>query len=394
MIDVEALRVATVLDPSGFQKGMAAARQSIAKFAAGAAIAVAGVSAFIGRGLQGADRIEKLAVRTGISANALLALEFAAGQADLSTESLSRALLRMQQSIGDAARGNKPLVEAFGELGVNLEALQKLTPEKQLGVIADALLAVSDDAVRGSIGTDIFGRQYHQLIPLLSRGSATFQEAADTLARFGIGLEDGGKGAAAALDAIARLGFVVDQFSIVVASAFTGEIKGAFDWLTNNLPAVLAAIKAAFMTVGTLIGGLARAQKELLTGSPLQAIQTAAQAFSYAGDAYDQSLEESLAARAQPVDFGGQRAAPPRRREPRRLPFAAPVINNTTGDWSYPLAGRNGFAGFQELTARGEAQILTRIAESGNATPQDLSRLAEILERIEQNTRDNAARVR
>jgi cell division septum initiation protein DivIVA len=177
-------------DNKKLEKGLKNAQASLKKFGAsvakiGATLTAASASIIAPLVLATnkyaalGDQLAKDAARIGTTADALAKLNFAAERSGVSTQSLQTALSRMNRTLGDAARGMGTGGRALEAMGLDAKKLAGLSPEDQLALIADRLNQIEDIGERTSIGAEIFGRGFIDLLPLLAEGSAGIKRLQD-----------------------------------------------------------------------------------------------------------------------------------------------------------------------------------------------------------------------
>jgi hypothetical protein len=218
-----------------------------------------------------------------MSTEALSTLGFAAEQSGADLQSLEAGIIRMQKSLGDAARGSQAAMEGFAALGVSAEELLKMSPDEQFKTLADAIKQVQDPALRAALAMKVFGRGGANLIPFLNEGRAGI-EALQAEAR-SLGLEmnqDDANSAASLNDALNRLLRSVKAVSMAIGSSLADTIQqilvpinkivvGLIHWIKTNKALVVSAVKIAafimsigaglvalgvlFSMVGSAIGG-------------------------------------------------------------------------------------------------------------------------------------------
>ena len=144
---------------SKLMRGLADAQKRLQSF--GAATRMLGTKVFaVGAGIATpilasakifsdvGDQIQKMALRTGVSTEALSTLGFAAEQSGADLVSLEKGLLRMQRTVADAASGNQGAIESLAELGLTASQLSSMTPDEQFKTIAEAIKGIEDPALR------------------------------------------------------------------------------------------------------------------------------------------------------------------------------------------------------------------------------------------------------
>lgn len=272
-------------DDSRLIKGLRAAEQKMK--ALGASVRT------IGAGLMGAgsaviapmlgavaaftemgSAINDMSVRTGISAESLSELGYAAGLAGVDMGSLEGGLKKMQKSIVDAADGSKEAKATLGDLGLTAAELKGLSGDQQFKLIADRISKISDPAERAAMSMKVFGKSGAALLPIMADGAKGITAAMQAARDLGISMS--GKDAAAAdefgdsldtLWAVVKMGaFNVGAALVPVLSEFvsmaTKAAAAVTKWVSENRAMILTAFKiaagvvaagAAFFGIGVAI---------------------------------------------------------------------------------------------------------------------------------------------
>ncbi|MBA7639677.1 hypothetical protein ES703_47337 [subsurface metagenome] len=166
------------VDKRDFDKGMKGIGASIKQHqkAIGAGMAVMGGAILAAGALsiktfaEMGDEVQKMALRTGFSTEALSELRHAAEISGTSLGSVEKAVKRMSGTILDAQDGLETYIRAFQHIGIEVEELDKLNPEEQFLRIAEAIAEVEDPTKRAALAQDIFGRAGTELLPLFAAG--------------------------------------------------------------------------------------------------------------------------------------------------------------------------------------------------------------------------------
>jgi hypothetical protein len=250
-----------------FGQGLRSAGIRLAGLGAAAVTALLGsVKVFSGMG----DALDKMSLRTGVSAEALSELGFAAEQSGADLETLENGLKFMQRSLVDAAKGSATAQHALSLLGLSVADLAGLSPEKQFKVLADRLAKVTDPALRTALAMEIFGRAGTKLLPLLSAGAAGIEELQQQARSLGLTVStQTAKDAAELNDTLNILWRVVKQGVFAIGGALAPTIKKlsqritrvivtATDWIKRNKDLVVWALKVAagVVVVGAALIGL------------------------------------------------------------------------------------------------------------------------------------------
>ena len=150
--------------------------------AAGAALAAAGAAAVTGAWQTASygDELDKTSSRLGIHTDALQDAQYWAEQNGVESSTLERAIGRLNQRVGEAARGNDQYADAFRDLGVDVKDAEGniRDTEAVMGDTVDRLMEIEDPAERASAASEVFGdRVARDLQPALEDGSLTLDEA-------------------------------------------------------------------------------------------------------------------------------------------------------------------------------------------------------------------------
>ena len=107
------------------------------------------------------DALDKAAIRTGFSVEALSELGFAAEQSGADLETLEAGIKSMQRAIA---------------AGLGGDGLAGMTPEEQFLTLAERISRVEDPTKRAALAMQVFGKSGQRLIPLLSAGAKGIEE--------------------------------------------------------------------------------------------------------------------------------------------------------------------------------------------------------------------------
>ena len=204
----------------------------------GGAAIVGFAAASIKKFAQVGDEIQKMALRTGFSTEALSELKFAAEQAGTDLDTLEKGVKRMASVIFDANNGLTESVRAFTALGLSVEQFNGLSPEEQFFLFANALAQVEDASLKAAIAQDIFGRAGTQLLPLFAQGTEGMEALREKARELGIVFSQEDANAAAEFtDTMNELNKAIQgiQFSIGrVAVPWLTKFVNALTWTVLN----------------------------------------------------------------------------------------------------------------------------------------------------------------
>lgn len=214
---------------------------------------MAGVRAFAATG----SAIDDMSRRTGVSAETLSELGFAAERSGTSLNSLGAALYRMNRRIANAATESGPAVRALHELGIQAKSFAKLDAATQFKLLADRLNAVENPALAAQYAFEILGDNARDLMPLIRRGSAGIAELQAQARDLGLTISGETAADAARLsDAMGTLWRVLRQGVFVIGSALaplvtelsqrlTRVVVIVNEWVKANKSVVVSAAKIA-----------------------------------------------------------------------------------------------------------------------------------------------------
>jgi hypothetical protein len=221
-----------------------------------AAAAATGLSIF---GIS--QRIETLAAvvdkanQTGLSAEFIQQLGFAADQSGISVDGLLGGLDKMTVSLGKAELNSEETAKNLEQIGLSSEKLSGLKPEDQFLAIADAIAKLPTVAEKAAATVAIFGKSASEMAPLLGEGEKgirSLMEEAKNL-KIGISTEDL-QSIAKADDAMARMKSSLSS----VVSNIAVSLAPVFEQISNSLTAILPQIADM---ARSLSGVLAEAMK-------------------------------------------------------------------------------------------------------------------------------------
>jgi len=235
-------------DPAQFFAALKGVNKSIASI--GKAMTSAGIRmSAIGAGAVGpifasaaafasvGSTLSDMSKRTGVAAESLSVLKFAAEQTGTDIAGTESALKKMQNAIFNAGNGSKEAADAFATVGLSVADLAGLSADQQLGKIADGLSAIKDPGTRAAASMQIFGKAGTDILPMLEGGSAGIEAFAAQAKRLGLIMDSQ---TAAKADS---LGDAIDSVSVSLKTAFI-QIGAAVAPMLTELANGLAAIAA------------------------------------------------------------------------------------------------------------------------------------------------------
>ena len=202
--------------------------------------------------IQYGDEINKAAIKSGLAAEAISSLAYAAKQSDVDLGSLSTSIRKMQIALSEAATGGKAQKETLDALGLSIAEIKALQPDRQFELIADRISMLTDPADRARAATDLFGKSGAELLPLFEQGAAGIRAAREEAERLGIVLStEQVQALAEADDALKRFTQSWDSFAAKITSKVApvltdildvfNKTKGVFSLIPGYEKAMIAA---------------------------------------------------------------------------------------------------------------------------------------------------------
>lgn len=241
----------------------------------------AGLGVFAGMAKSFADagsQVYDMSKKTGVSAESLGALKYAADQSGTSLESVAKSMGALNRFTGALASGSSGAKDTLKALGISMSAFMAASPEGRLGLIADALNGIQDEGVRAAMAMKVLGKSGADLLPMLEGGSAGLSMLTDRARKMGWVLSNEDAKAADDLgDSFADLktGFmaIVNQIGAAVAPMFlfvskvmVGATKIVIDYIKTHR-GLITALAMAFVAIGIVGSALLLLSGVLATGA-------------------------------------------------------------------------------------------------------------------------------
>jgi hypothetical protein len=215
----------------------------------GLALGVGAVLSFAKNVFESTAALSEQAEQIGVSVEGLQAYRGELSEAGIKVEQTDLLLTKFNRNLGEAAQGNKTVLEAFGRLGLSGNDLAG-GPEAVLPKVAAALLTIEDSSQRAAIEADLFGKTGQRLESALIRLTQSSSELIDKQKELGHVLgEDVAKSADDAADALDRWW---NSFK-------TGAAQGTFN--------VITGIYGTFSAIGDKIQWIQEHTPDWLTGT-------------------------------------------------------------------------------------------------------------------------------
>ena len=216
-----------------------------------ATAAVAGLGIMAKRSIDAADKIGKLSTRLGASTEALSEYKHVAELSGVTFETLTMGWQRMTRRVAEAANGTGEAVKALDEMNINAKELNKLKPEEQFEVLADALNGVENQADKVRLAMKLFDSEGVSLLQTMKDGSAGLDEMRESAAALGLTIgKDQAEAAEKAKDAMTRfqstISGLVQTFTLDALPSITDFI----DALAMGIPDAVNHVSKAMDFIG------------------------------------------------------------------------------------------------------------------------------------------------
>jgi len=178
------------------------------------------------------DKLQKLSISLGVSTEALSQYRLVAQRAGTNLDSLTLIWQRQTRRVAEAAVGTGEARSALRELGLEAEALNRLSPDRQFEVIADAMSRVENSADRLRLAFKLYD----------SKGARPALQAME--------------GGAAAMRAMRS---EADALGLTMTRVQANQMAAFNDQLTNARAAITGAVQAMVLSLGPALVDIARA---------------------------------------------------------------------------------------------------------------------------------------
>lgn len=201
-LGVKAVALGTILGNLGTKALEGAA--GLAKMAV-----VAGVD-LVGGFIDSTAALDTWARKMGTTTQELQRLEFAGASVGAEADNTREAFKTLTENLGELERvGSGPAVDSLATLGLTLADFEGKDATEQMGLFADAMQRLPNDAQRVSVALEVMGEDGGALLPLFQKGSQGIEELAGKADRLGLVLDEGA--VRAAKDAKIALGEMAAQ---------------------------------------------------------------------------------------------------------------------------------------------------------------------------------------
>lgn len=195
--------------------------------AAAAAASIAGITAFVKSSIDAADKLDDLSMSTGVSAETLSTMGWAAKLSGLEMDSLADGFKRLSKAMSETASGTGESKKAFDLLGISVKnndgSLK--SSEKVMLELADRFAGMEDGAGKTALAMKFFGKSGADMIPLLNEGAAGLAKMQQEARDMGIAVSN---------EAARAAGEFNDNLDRLVAN-IKGSVLPAVNWFVEGM---------------------------------------------------------------------------------------------------------------------------------------------------------------
>lgn len=141
--------------------------------------------------IESGAELDKWARKMGTTTQEIQRLEFAGASVGAEADNVREAFKTLTENLGELERvGSGPAVDSLATLGLTLEDFKGKDATEQMGLFADAMQRLPNDAQRVSVALEVMGEDGGALLPLFQKGSQGIEELAQKADRLGVVLDD------------------------------------------------------------------------------------------------------------------------------------------------------------------------------------------------------------
>ncbi|QDP68003.1 MAG: hypothetical protein Unbinned657contig1001_45 [Prokaryotic dsDNA virus sp.] len=214
------------------------------------------------------DELHKMALRTGMSVEALDRLGYVASLSGNSLKDVENMLRRQTITMNEARDGTMIGVEAFEKLGISLTDLEGLSSEEQFLKILSTLADMTNETEQVDAAMAVFGnRMGTSVIPMIAGGTGALKDMVTEATENSRMTQEQADQAALLTDQMFALKTQIQAVSINMASdlapalssiiiglqKFMGIVKTVSEFMSINLPTAFVAVVIGINAVRTAL---------------------------------------------------------------------------------------------------------------------------------------------
>ena len=227
----------------------------------GAAVAALGVNIAVFQATTAVKALDALARSAGVTTNSIQELQAIASAAGVDASDLARGISALSTELGAGANISKATTDALDRLNLPIKELINLSPEQRFERVRAALSTIPSPAERAAVGTELLGRSYKELVPLIEKSSEELNTARVRLDTIG------GPVSEAAAEKVRGISTVMGEVASAASKAGI-EIGALF------APVVITGLEALAKTLGVVrIGLLGAGDEAVKTGQEIAKLE-------------------------------------------------------------------------------------------------------------------------
>lgn len=208
---------------------------------AGASAVTTGLVGIANKAAETADTFDKSSLRTGIQVEELQRLKYAAEQSGLGLDTIEKTAKKLNDRLGEVTEENKTSIAMFDKLGIsvkNADGTMRTSTELYEDVMFK-LAEMGDTAEATAIGTDLFGKAFVDMKPLLASGKDGIKDLMENADKLGIVMgEDSVKAGVKFGDTIADIKSAAGGMVKSLGSAVVPLLQTVADIIVDNIPMI------------------------------------------------------------------------------------------------------------------------------------------------------------
>lgn len=199
--------------------------------------AVSALTAFSVKTAYTADEIGDTAQKLGLSAEQFQEWNHVATIMGTSTESMSKAFMKVNGIMGDIATGNGDKVaDSLALIGLTVDDLKGKNTDQAFELIRDALSNVADESVRVGVANEFFGEKIGtEVLPILSSETSAISDLRSEAQELGIVTNEQAEMAGEFTDALDRTKQAVSSLSVDLASTLLPVLQELIIKVRDNI---------------------------------------------------------------------------------------------------------------------------------------------------------------
>lgn len=199
--------------------------------------AVSALTAFSVKTAYTADEIGDTAQKLGLSAEQFQEWNHVATIMGTSTESMSKAFMKVNGIMGDIATGNGDKVaDSLALIGLTVDDLKGKNTDQAFELIRSALSEVADESVRVGVANEFFGEKIGtEVLPILSSETSAISDLRNEAQALGIVTNEQAEMAGEFTDALDRTKQAVSSLGVDLASTLLPVLQELIIKVRDNI---------------------------------------------------------------------------------------------------------------------------------------------------------------